>query len=258
MDRCIDIQNLSLGYGGRTVVNQVNISIPKGRVVAVVGPNGCGKSTLLRAVGRLHKPSRGTIRVNRMDIWKTPLSRVAKEVTLLPQYPTAPAGISVIELAGFGRYPCQGLFPRWSKADQSAVEQALDATGLTDLAHTPIDYLSGGQRQRAWLAMALAREAPVMLLDEPTSALDLGHQIEILSLVRSLADGGRTIFMVVHDLFSAARYADIVVAMAEGRIMAVGDPVSTIDQALVKSLYGVDADILKAPGDNSPLVVPKG
>ena len=257
MNAYIEIENLRLSYGNCPVVERVNLSLPKGCLAAVVGPNGCGKSTLLRAMGRLHRPDRGHIRINGRNIWKTSLSINARQVALLPQYPTAPAGITAAELANFGRSPWQGLFPRWSNSDQAAVERALSATGLEAFARTPIEQLSGGQRQRAWLAMALAREAPVMLLDEPTSALDLGHQVEVLSLIKSLATEGRTILMVVHDLFSAARYADLLVAMKDGEILASGPPEDIVDQKLVKDLYGVTADIMKAPGDGTPLVIPR-
>ncbi|NYV78457.1 ABC transporter ATP-binding protein, partial [Streptomyces sp. UH6] len=144
----------------------------------------------------------------------------------------------------------------WSREDEAAVRAALQATGTLELAGRRVDRLSGGQRQRCWLAVVLAQETPVVLLDEPTSALDLGHAVEVLELVREVAAAGRTVVMVLHDLALAARYADRVVAMKAGRVVAEGAPRDVVTAGLVKDLYGVDADILTAPGDGSPVVVP--
>lgn len=253
----LEVTALHAGYPGRPVVRNVGLTVPAGQVVAIVGPNGCGKSTLLRTVARLHRPGSGTVRAGGEDIWELSRRRAAHRVALLPQSPRAPEAVTVAGLVRYGRHPRQGLLRQWSREDENAVRDALAATGTTELAAERLDRLSGGQRQRCWLAMVLAQHTPVILLDEPTSALDLGHAVEVLELVRAVAATGRTVVMVQHDLAAAARCADLLVAMKDGRVVARGKPDEVVDEALVKELYGVDADILGAPGDGSPVVVPR-
>ncbi|MFJ8980666.1 ABC transporter ATP-binding protein [Streptomyces sp. NPDC102282] len=253
----LEVSALHAGYPGRPVVEDVDLTVPAGQVVAIVGPNGCGKSTLLRTVARLHRPESGTVKVDGEDIWELGRRRAAHRVALLPQSPRAPEAVTVAGLVRYGRHPRQGLLRQWSREDENAVRDALEATGTAELAAERLDRLSGGQRQRCWLAMVLAQQTPVVLLDEPTSALDLGHAVEVLELVREVAAAGRTVVMVQHDLAAASRYADLLVAMKDGRVVARGEPSATVDEALVKELYGVEADILRAPGDASPVVVPR-
>ncbi|KEF19751.1 iron-dicitrate transporter ATP-binding subunit [Streptomyces rimosus] len=250
------VEQLTAGYAGHPVVDRVDLTVESGTVVAVVGPNGCGKSTLLRCLARLHEPESGRVFAGDADVWRLKQREAAHRIALLPQSPQAPEAVTVAGLVRYGRHPHQGLFRQWSREDERAVTRALEQTGTSALAGRRLDQLSGGQRQRCWLAMALAQETPVVLLDEPTSALDIGHAVEVLDLVREVAAGGRTIVMVVHDLAAAARYADTVVAMRSGRVVAAGPPREIIDAALVKELYGVDAEILAAPSDDSPVVVP--
>ncbi|WP_405690497.1 ABC transporter ATP-binding protein [Streptomyces sp. NBC_01185] len=253
----LEVSALHAGYPGRPVVEDVDLTVPAGQVVAIVGPNGCGKSTLLRTVARLHRPESGTVKVDGEDIWELGRRRAAHRVALLPQSPRAPEAVTVAGLVRYGRHPQQGLLRQWSREDENAVRDALEATGTTALATERLDRLSGGQRQRCWLAMVLAQQTPVVLLDEPTSALDLGHAVEVLELVREVAAAGRTVVMVQHDLVAASRYADLLVAMKDGRVVARGEPSATVGEALVKELYGVEADILRAPGDDAPVVVPR-
>ncbi|MYR56453.1 ATP-binding cassette domain-containing protein, partial [Streptomyces sp. SID625] len=168
------------------------------------------------------------------DVWRLTQRQAAHRVALLPQSPRAPEAVTVAGLVRYGRHPHQGLLRQWSRDDERAVRDALEATGTTGLAGERLDRLSGGQRQRCWLAMVLAQHTPVVLLDEPTSALDLGHVVDVLELVREVAAAGRTVVMVQHDLASAARYADTLIAMHDGRVVAQGPPHETVDEALVK------------------------
>ncbi|MFC4908170.1 ABC transporter ATP-binding protein [Actinomadura gamaensis] len=257
MNAGLEIRSLHAGYPGRPVVRDVSLTVPAGHVAAIVGPNGCGKSTLLRAVARLHRPDSGTVHADGADLWRLPRKEAARRVTLLPQSPRAPEAVTVAGLVRYGRHPHQGLLRQWSREDERAVREALEATGTAALAHERLDRLSGGQRQRCWFAMVLAQRTPLVLLDEPTSALDMGHVVDVLELVRDIAAAGRTVVMVQHDLASAARYADTLVAMKDGRVIAEGPPRAIVGEALVKDLYDLDADILRAPGDASPVVVPR-
>ena len=254
MDVVVDA--LSVAYGSRVAVDGVSLTLPAGRVVAIVGPNGCGKSTLLRAMARLHRPAAGRVLVGGADVWTLRPRQAAQRFALLPQSPQAPEGITVSGLVRYGRHPHQGLFRQWSRDDERIAAEAMSSAGVEDLADRRLDHLSGGQRQRCWLAMVLAQQAPVLLLDEPTSALDLGHQIEVLELVRHLAEAGRTVVAVLHDLSAAARYADTVVAMRNGGVVACGPPGKVVDAGLVRTLYDVEAHILRAPGAGATVVVP--
>lgn len=252
----ITINNLSASHGARAVLHDISLAFKPGEVTVIAGPNGCGKSTLLRCLARLHRPDAGQVQVGSQDVWTVPARDSARLLAMLPQAPITPEGISVAALVRYGRHPHQGLLRQWSAHDERAVHKALHDTGTSDLASRPLSQLSGGQRQRCWLAMALAQETPVLLLDEPTSMLDLGHQVEVLDLVRQLARAGRTVVMVLHDLGAAARYGDTLVAMRDGRVAASGRPRSVVTAALVRELYGIEADILAAPHDGAPLVVP--
>ncbi|GGL36162.1 ABC transporter ATP-binding protein [Phycicoccus endophyticus] len=249
---------VSLGYDGRVVVDGLSLRVPQGRTTVVVGPNGCGKSTLLRGLGRLLRPSGGAVLLDGEDIGGLPTREVARRVGLLPQQPVVPEGVTVLELVERGRHPHHGLFRTWGRADEEAVAAALERTDLVDLASTPVDSLSGGQRQRVWLALVLAQATPVLLLDEPTSFLDVAHQLDVLDLVRGLCeDAGCTVVMVLHDLGMAARYADHLVAMREGRVVAEGPPSEVVTPEVVEAVFGVTAAVLTDPESGAPVVVPR-
>ncbi|MBB5214822.1 ABC transporter ATP-binding protein [Parapusillimonas granuli] len=250
----LEARELSLGYGDTTIVKELSLRIPRGKVTAIVGPNGCGKSTLLAGLSRLHKPSHGAVLLNGKAIAGMSSREVARQLALLPQEATAPDGLTVSELIQFGRQPHQGVLRQWSRQDHDIVRDALAATNLVDLADRPLESMSGGQRQRAWIAMAIAQATPLLLLDEPTSALDLGHQIEVFELIRELAGSGKTIVMVVHDLTSACRYADHIVAMLDGAIIAQGAPLDVVTSELVERLYGVSCVLIRDPRSGTPLI----
>ncbi|CDJ98864.1 iron-enterobactin transporter subunit; ATP-binding component of ABC superfamily [Microbacterium sp. C448] len=255
----LSAESLTLAYGDREVVHDLDLSIPSGQITAIVGANGCGKSTVLRALARLLKPRSGAVLLDGEEIHRLPSREVARRLGLLPQSPTAPEGIVVSDLIGRGRHPHQRFLARWSAADYEAVADALDATGIADLADRAVDELSGGQRQRVWIAMALAQQTDILLLDEPTTFLDVTHQIEVLDLLTDLnRSRGTTIAMVLHDLNLAARYADRLVAVCEGRIYASGVPAEVITEANVGAVFGLDCQVIADPVSGAPLVLPRG
>ncbi len=249
-------ERLDLGYDGARVVHDLDLRLPPGRVTAIVGPNGCGKSTLLGALARVHGPQDGAVLLDGRDLAVLRPRDVARRIGLLPQQAEAPDGLTIRDLVRYGRHPHQGLLRQWSPEDATAVHRALAAADLLELADRPLDTLSGGQRQRAWIAMVVAQETAVVLLDEPTSALDLGHQLEVLDLVADLAAEGRTVVLVLHDLSTACRHADHLVAMREGRVVAEGPPAEVVTPALVRELYGVEAAVLVDPAAGTPVVCP--
>jgi iron complex transport system ATP-binding protein len=225
----------------------------------IVGANACGKSTLLRGLSRLLKPAGGTVTLDGKDIHSRPTKELARILGLLPQHPTAPDGILVRDLVGRGRYPHQGFFRSWSAGDDLAVQRALEATETLELAGRNVDELSGGQRQRVWIAMALAQETEVLLLDEPTTYLDLAHQVEVLDLITDLnRRRGTTVAIVLHDLNLAARYADHVIAMKGGRIVAEGTSADVVTEDLVRDVFGLDSRVLPDPISGTPLIIPLG
>lgn len=252
-------QELTLGYGDRTIVQGLDLEIPAGRVTAIVGPNGCGKSTLLRGLARLLPAREGRVLLDGHDVRTMPSKRVARVLGLLPQHPIAPEGIAVADLVGRGRHPHQRLLSRWSAHDYEVVARALASTGTADLADRSVDELSGGQRQRVWIAMALAQETDILLLDEPTTFLDVTHQIEILDLLTDLnRERGTTIVMVMHDMNLAARYADHILAMRDGRLVASGAPGPVMSEQMVRDVFALDALVVPDPVSGTPLMLPRG
>nr|AGE11895.1 ABC transporter [Streptomyces sp. NRRL F-4415] len=250
---------LTLAYDGRRVVNALDVTIPAGRVTAVVGANACGKSTLLRGLSRLLTPKEGAVYLDGRLIHTMRSKELARKLGMLPQSPVAPDGITVLDLVKRGRSPHQSWWRQWSPDDEQAVYGALESTGLLEHAERNVDELSGGQRQRAWIAMALAQGTPVLLLDEPTNHLDLAHQIDILDLVVDLnRDQGRTVVLVLHDLNHACRYADHVIAMKDGRIVAQGVPAEVIDRELIEEVFGLSCTVIEDPAGGGPHIIPFG
>ena len=251
-------QGLTLGYDGVDVVRELDLTVLDGRITAIVGPNACGKSTLLRALSRLLKPSSGEVLLDGRDIHERPAKEVARRLGLLPQSSIAPDGITVAELVARGRFPHQKLIRQWSPDDEAAVVAAMADTGVTDLSGELVDTLSGGQRQRVWVAMVLAQQTPIVLLDEPTTFLDIAHQIELLELcVRLNREQNTTMVAVLHDLNQAARYADHLVVMKAGAIVAQGDPREVMTAEMVEDVFGLGCRIIDDPETGTPLVIPR-
>lgn len=250
---------LTLAYDKVTIVDELSLQIPTGEVTMVVGANGCGKSTLLRALARLLKPAQGQVLLDGSDIHTRPAREVAKKLGLLPQTPNAPDGITVRELISRGRYPHQGWFKRFSAEDEAAVARAMELTRTSELSERPVDELSGGQRQRVWIAMALAQETGLLLLDEPTTYLDIAHQLEVLDVIAELnRTRGITVVIVLHDLNLAARYADHLVALKDGKIFASGHPSVVVTEKTVKEVFGMPSRVIPDPVAGTPLVLPIG
>jgi iron complex transport system ATP-binding protein len=255
----LNAENLTLSYDTLSILEALDLETPSGEITALIGPNGCGKSTLLRGLARLLKPKGGAVLLDGAAIHSLPTRELAKQLSILPQAPTAPEGITVRELVSQGRYPHQGWLQQWSEADEAAVQKALTLTGLLSLTERLVDTLSGGQRQRAWIAMTLAQETSTLLLDEPTTYLDLAHQIEVLELLSQLNTiEGRTVIMVLHDLNHAARYAHHLVALCEGRVVAQGRPEEVITEAVVRQVFQVESLVVPHPTLGTPLCLPLG
>ncbi|MEU5889128.1 ABC transporter ATP-binding protein [Streptomyces sp. NPDC047461] len=254
----LEARGVTVGYGDRTVIDDLDVAIPSGLVTTIIGPNGCGKSTLLRTLSRLLKPAKGTVVLDGDDIARLRTRDVAKKLGLLPQAPVAPEGLTVADLVARGRHPHQSWLRQWSSDDAQVVERALAMTGVADLADRPVDELSGGQRQRVWISMTLAQGTDLLLLDEPTTYLDLAHAIDVLDLVNDLHTSGRTVVMVLHDLNLATRYSDNLIVMREGAILAQGHPRDVITAELLHEAFGLRARVIDDPVGDRPVIVPIG
>ena len=230
-------ENLTLCYGKKIIARDLSVAIPDGHFTAIIGPNGCGKSTLLRTLSRLMTPAEGSVFLDGEQIQRFASKEVARRIGLLAQNATTPGDITV----------------------QEAVNRAMQATGITDLAQHSVDTLSGGQRQRAWIAMVLAQETSIMLLDEPTTWLDISHQIDLLELLSELnRTQGYTLAAVLHDLNQACRYATHLIALRDGEIVAQGAPKEIVTPELIERIYGMRCMIIDDPVAGTPLVVPLG
>ena len=249
--------DLTVAYGNRKVLNRVELAPPSRKITAIVGPNGCGKSTLLKTLARVLAPASGSVWLDGQSIHRLPSRQVARQLGLLPQSTVAPEQLTVADLVARGRYPHRGPFGRWTDADRAAVADALAATATTELRDRPVDELSGGQRQRVWIAMVLAQQTPLLLLDEPTTYLDLAHRLEVLRLLRRLnAERDVTVVMVLHDLHEATRYADHLVAISDGKIVAEGHPAHILTPQLIREVFGVSCTTIPDPVSGNPLVIP--
>ncbi|MFT2707687.1 ABC transporter ATP-binding protein [Clavibacter zhangzhiyongii] len=251
-------RDVTVAYGDTEVVHGAGLEIRPGCVTVLVGPNGSGKSTLLRTMARLQVARSGSLALveegagAETDALDLSLRRFARRVALLTQGRPTPGGLSVRDVVEFGRYPHRGRFGGADPEGRAAVDRALDLTGLVALADRGVDQLSGGQLQRVWLASCLAQETGVLLLDEPTTYLDLRYQVELLDLVRDLADDGRiAVGVVLHDLDQAAALADTVALLHDGRIVKTGTPAEVLTPDLLTEVYGIPVEVHADPTTGS-------
>lgn len=254
----LQIENLSTGYGNHIISENLNLTIPAGKVTALIGANGCGKSTLLKSICRIIVPLSGKVMLDGKRLSDYDSRCLAKRIGILPQNPVAPAGLTVRELVMYGRAPHKSsFFARNSQEDREIVEWALKETDMLDFGDVSIDHLSGGQRQRAWIAMAIAQNTDILFLDEPTSFLDVAHQMDVLHLVEHLnREYGKMIVMVIHDLNEAARFADYLVAMKKGQILYQGRPQEVFTKTMLRDIFGIDSEIMTDPRTGRPLCIP--
>lgn len=238
----IAIRKLTAAYEGNIILNEMNLSIPEGKISIIIGSNGCGKSTLLKTIARVLKYKKGSIQVDGAEIRFEHSKKLAKKIAFLPQSPICPSGLTVKELVAFGRFPHQKSIGGLTEYDKKMVEWAIEETGLSKLANRTVENLSGGQRQRAWIAMALAQETKILLLDEPTTYLDISYQLEILELLKRLNQERKTtIVLVLHELNNACRFADYIVGLKNGSIICKGKPSEVITKKNLQKIYGIEA-----------------
>lgn len=250
-------EDITVYYHRAPVLVGLSVQIPRTKITALVGPNGSGKSTLLRTLARLLRPTKGAVYLDGAAIHRLPTAAVARQLAVLPQSPSVTVGLTVRELVEMGRFAYTGFLGGFRSCDREAVARALRLVSMERYEHRRLDELSGGERQRAWIAMAIAQATPVLLLDEPTTHLDLGHQLEVLELLRHLnRHEGLTVVLVLHDLNQAARYSDHMVVMHSGRIVAQGPPAEVLTPQLCMEVFRVQAFILQDSAFGVPVCIP--
>ncbi|MEQ7009972.1 ABC transporter ATP-binding protein [Actinopolymorpha sp. B17G11] len=252
--------DLHLGYHGHQVVDGASIRLHAGEVTALVGPNGSGKSTLLRSLARLHRPTSGRVLLEGdADALALSAKEFARRVTLLAQTHPTPTGISVRDVVGYGRHPYRGRWRTHDPEGPAAIAWAMEVTGTAGMADRAVDELSGGELQRVWLATSLAQQTGVLLLDEPTTFLDLRYQMEILDLLRDLADAHDVaVGVVLHDLNHAAEVADHVVLLDDGSVAASGPPGEVLTAEQLSRTYGIRIDVRIDPDTHLLTTQPVG
>lgn len=249
------MNELTIRFGDLTAVDRLSATVPRGSFSAIIGPNGCGKSTLLRAVAQLRSADEGSVAVFGQDVARMGRRQLARTCSLLPQTTVTPRGLRVEELVARGRHPYHSILSSSAPGDTEAINRAMERAGVSDLVGRQVAELSGGQRQRVWLAMILAQDTPVILLDEPTTFLDLSAQYLLLDLCSDLVDEGRTVVAVLHDLPQAAAYADHVLMLKQGRLVAAGSPTEVITVENVEDTFRIRCRVdLEDP--RGPVITP--
>lgn len=250
-------KDVSISYSGRSIIKNINLTIPKGKITVILGANGCGKSTLLKGMAGLLKPDRGQVMLNGEDVYALPRMKLAKYLAILTQKPSVSEEMVVADLIKLGRHPYHRMFKKKTEEDAKCINQAIEYAQVSDFVDRRISTLSGGQQQRVWIAMALAQKTPWLFLDEPTTYLDLNNQISILNLLKRLnRKNGLSIIMVLHDINLACRYSDNIILIKNGNIHSQGSPESVISSASIRHVFDLYCDVVSDPVSHTPLCVP--
>ena len=248
------LEGVGFEIAGRTILDDLTLTLEPGRVHGLIGPNGSGKSTLVKLMARQARPRRGSLAFCGRPIDAYRDREFARQLAYLPQTPPPTDGMTARELVALGRYPHHGPLGRLGPGDAAAIDEAMARTGTEAFARRAVDTLSGGERQRVWLAMMIAQGARCLVLDEPTSALDVAHQAEMLALVRRLCDDhDHSVVIVLHDINMAARSCDRLIALKGGRIVADGVPAEIVEPQMLERIYGVRMGVFSQPGTGAPI-----
>lgn len=242
----IHLCDISAGYGGQAVIQNINLHFETGNIYSIIGKNGCGKSTLLKVASGLLVPYTGKVLLGQSSLSVLSAKQRAQRIAVLPQMRDVPQ-ITVHSLVMHGRFPYLGFPRNPSPKDKEIVEQCMAQMGVTAYRNNSIRALSGGERQKVYLAMMLAQQADVLLLDEPTTYLDINHQLDLLDLLVMLRNEGKTIVMVMHDIAHALQYSDVVCVMEHGRIATVGTPEQIYKSGKIQSVFHINCEIASSP-----------
>lgn len=249
--------NIGIKYEKKLILDDVTMEFPKGSINIIIGRNGCGKSSLLKCVSGAVSPFKGCVEFEDKNIREYSRKFVAKKVAYLPQMHYSPQDLDVYTLISYGRYPYRMLGKGRTKEDADVIEKTLEMVGLSELRNHKLNTLSGGEKQRTWIAMTLCKQPEVLILDEPTTYLDISYQIEVLDMVKKLNEEcGITIIMVLHDLNLAARYADYLYAIKNGKLCVKGKPSEVLTVASMRDIFQIDTIIQEDSVHNCPYSIP--
>ena len=253
----LNAKNLKIGYDDRIIIENLSLSIEKGQVTSIIGPNGCGKSTLLKTLSRMIPFVSGEVLLEGTNLKKIKNKVISQKICLLSQHNNAPGDLTVEQLVYYGRLPHKKWYESRTKVDQELVDWAIEQTGLTHYKEKPIGSLSGGERQRAYIAQALCQKPDILLLDEPTTYLDISYQLDLMELVREINKKlNITVVMVLHELNQASRYSDRLIIMKKGEIISDGNPNDVINPEVIEKVYQIKCEIDKDPISNKPRIHP--
>lgn len=250
----LSINNAGVRIDGRWLVQGVSFDVAPGAVTALVGPNGSGKSTILRLLAGLWQATEGDVDLDGAPLRKMSRRDAARRLSFVPQDTGIDFGFSVQEVVEMGRHPHRGRFESFEDRDRRSVARALGQADVTELAGRPVNELSGGERQRVLIARSLATEADILLLDEPTSNLDIDHGLEVLTLLRRLANEGKSVVIALHDLNAVMRFADCAVVLDGGLVSSHGVPAEVLSEETVAAVFGVRLERLQRQ-DGRPVLV---
>lgn len=242
----IEIKNLSAGYGKAVILHNISLTAGANEITTIIGNNGCGKSTLLKTIAGILPVSGGEILIGGKSILALTLKERAQQTAYLPQGKNTP-DITAGRMVLHGRFPYLSYPRKYKKADFDIAYAAMEKMGIEDLADRPMAELSGGTRQKVYIAMALAQCSPVILMDEPTSYLDIGQQMKFIGIAKELAQSGKTVILVLHDLLCALKISDWICVMEDGKILMQSTPKEILDSGIIQKLYGVEVRTLHTP-----------
>lgn len=235
----VEIRDLTAGYGGKPVLQNLNLSFRPGELTVIIGPNGCGKSTLLRSLIGMTPKVEGSLTLEGKDLRSLSPAQLAQSIAYLPQNKQAP-DMTVSQLVLHGRFPYLQYPRRYRETDRQMARTAMERMGIAHLADTPLPRLSGGTQQKCYIAMALCQDSPVILMDEPLSFLDISHQLDLMALTKDLARQGKTMVLVLHDLALALQWADRLILMEQGAIRQTGTPEELVSNPHMEAVFGVE------------------
>ena len=254
----IEMRHVSLGYGGKAVLRELNFRVMPGEMVGLIGPNGCGKSTIIRAISRVISPQSGRILLGGRDVSRMPRSELARWLGVVPQIPLLPSAFTAFEIVLMGRNPHLGLFQHEGQRELAIAWQAMERTATQSLARRRVSELSGGEIQSLLIARVLAQETEAILLDEPTANLDIGRQVEVLDLIKGLClRNNLAVLAALHDLNLASQYCHRLVLINNGRVHAEGTPGEVITPDNIREVYGADHCVYTHPVNGLPTVLLK-
>ena len=246
----LEIDGLTISFGDFEALHGIDLSLSKGLLVGLIGPNGCGKSTMMKCISRIHRNWSGTVRVDGHDVSSMQPVSLAKVIANVPAEAGQTFGMTVSEMVMLGRYPFADRMWWESREDERKVKDALETFGLTSLKDKEVTLLSSGERQRTLIAKAYVQEPKLMLVDEPTSHLDMKYKLQVMRYLKDLSDRNMTVIVAEHDISLMARYCDVCIIMKEGRIITVGEPKKIITEDLIREVYEVDSRVgLDADGE---------